>query len=72
MIPARAGGRAVDLEGPSVYQGGPKFESTKTAVFKRVSLFIGVPRMSIGGARPPLAPALIPAIAAEVTTMLSL
>ena len=42
--PARAGAKAVDLGGPSVYQGGQSFKlSTKAAVFKRVSLFIGGP-----------------------------
>ena len=53
----RAGGRAVDLGGPSVYQEKGKFEiKQKTAaVFKRLSLFIGGPSMSIG---PPLAPSL--------------
>ena len=39
MQPDRAGGRAVDLGGPSVYQGGQSLKlSTETAVFKRVSL----------------------------------
>ena len=38
----RACGRAVDLGGPSVYQGDQCLKlSTKTAVFKRVSLLIG-------------------------------
>ena len=38
----RAGARAVDLGGPSVYQGGPKCEIMhKAPVFKRVSLLIG-------------------------------
>ena len=36
-----AGARVVDLGGPSVYQGGPKFEiKPKTAVLERVSLLI--------------------------------
>ena len=40
----RAGGKAVDLGGPSGYQGGQSFKlSTKAAVFKRVSLLIGGP-----------------------------
>ena len=39
---ARAGRRAVDLGGPSVYQGGQSLKLiTKAAVFKRVSLLIG-------------------------------
>ena len=52
----RAGARAVDLRGPSVYQGGQSLKlSTKATVFKRVSLLIG-------GQAPPgplLAPALL-------------
>ena len=57
IILRRAGPRAVDLGEPSVYQGGGqslKF-STKTAVFKIVSLLIGGP----GPPGPPLAPTLI-------------
>ena len=47
-IAARTGGRAVDLGGPSVYQGGQNLKlSTKAAVFKKVSLLIGGPSMSI-------------------------
>ena len=50
--PPGTGGRAVDLRGLSVYQGGQILNlSIKAAVSKRVSLLIG-------GARPPLAPAL--------------
>ena len=38
----RAGGRAVDLGGPSVYEGGQNWKlSTKAAVFERVSFLIG-------------------------------
>ena len=48
----KAGGRAVDLRGPSVYNGGEGGKVTKAAVFKRVSLLIE-------GGRTPLAPALI-------------
>ena len=56
----RAGARAVDLRGPSVYQGGQSLKlSTKATVFKRVSLLIGGPSMSIGGPGPLLAPALL-------------
>ena len=52
---SRAGGRAVDLGGPSVYQGGGGQSlklSTKAAVFKRVSLLIG----GVQEARPPCPP----------------
>ena len=59
----RAGAREVDLRGPSVYQGGQSLKlSTKATAFKRVSLSIGGPSMSIGGPGPPgplLAPALL-------------
>ena len=59
----RVGARAVDLRGPSVYQGGQSLKlSTKATVFKKVSLLIGGPSMSIGGPGPPwslLAPALL-------------
>ena len=57
----RAGSRAVNLEGPSVYQGGAKCEiKHKATVFKRVSLLIGGAKHVDWGARPgpPLAPAL--------------
>ena len=44
---SRAGGRAVDLGGLSVYQGGQSLKlSAKVAVFKKLSLKLG--------ARPPL------------------
>ena len=40
----RAGGKEVDLRGPSIYQGGQNLKlCTKAAVFKRVSLLIGGP-----------------------------
>ena len=58
---SRAGARALDVGGPSVYQGGGGQSlklSTKAAVFKRKSLLIGGPSKSIGGAGPPFAPAL--------------
>ena len=59
----RTGARAVDLRGPSVYQGDQSLKlSTKATVFKRVSLLIGGPSMSIGGPGPSgllLAPALL-------------
>ena len=49
----RAGARAVDLGGPSVYQGGPKDEiKHKATAFKKVNLLIGGPSMSIGGLGP--------------------
>ena len=39
---ARASATAVDLAGPSVYEGGQNLKlSTKAAVFKRESLLIG-------------------------------
>ena len=42
ISPTRAGGRAVDLGGPSVYQGGPKFKiKHKSRCPKRISLLIG-------------------------------
>ena len=50
--------RAVDLGGPSVYQGGPKCEiKHKATVFKRVNLLIGGAKHVDWGASP-LAPAL--------------
>ena len=57
----RAGARAANLMGPSVYQGGgAKFEiKHKVTVFKGISSLIGGGQnMSIGEARPPLAPVL--------------
>ena len=56
----RAGGRAVDLEGPSVYKEGQSLKlSAKAAVFKRVSLLIGGQAYRLGGPGPLLAPALM-------------
>ena len=54
-VSTRAGGKAVDLGWPSVYQEGQSLKvSTKAAVFKRVSLLIGGrASMSIRGACPP-------------------
>ena len=50
----RAGVRSVDVGGANVYQGGQSLKlSTKAAVFKRISLLIGGPSMSIGGLAPP-------------------
>ena len=44
----RAGDRAVDLEGPRIYQESKNLKlKTKAAIFKRVSLLIG------GGVGPP-------------------
>ena len=37
----RADARAVDVEGPNVYNGRPVFGSTKATVFKRESLLNG-------------------------------
>ena len=51
----RAGGRAVDLGGPSVCQGGPKFEiKHKSCCLQKSKLVNWGGSMSIGGARPPL------------------
>ena len=52
----RAGARAVDLGGPSVYQGGPKFEiNHKSHCFQKSKLVDwGGPSMSIGGPGSPL------------------
>ena len=67
----RAGARAVDLRGPSVYQGGQSLKlSTKATVFKRVSLLIGGPSMSIGGPGPP-GPLLAPALLVDLTELQS-
>ena len=54
----RACGRAIDLGGPNVYQGDQRLKfSTKTAVFKRVSLLVGGgASLSIGETRPPWPP----------------
>ena len=55
VVAGRVGARAVDLGTPSVYQGGQSLKlSTKAAVLERVSLLIGGPSTSIGGARLPL------------------
>ena len=59
----RAGARAVDLGGPSVYQGGPKFEIKRKnrCLQKNKLVNWGGPSMTIGGQAPPglpLAPAL--------------
>ena len=59
---ARASATAVDLGGPSVYEGGQNLKlSTKAAVFKRESLLIGGSSMSIWEARLPW-PLLVPAL----------
>ena len=52
----RAGGRAVDLGGPSVCQGGGQSLkiSTKAAAFKKASLLIGGAKYVDWGARPTL------------------
>ena len=53
-VSTRAGGRAVDLGGPSVHQGGQSLElSAKAAVFKRVSLLIGGSSIDWVGQAPP-------------------
>ena len=50
----RAGARAVDLGGQAFIRGGQSLKlSTKAAVFKKLSLLIGGPSMSIGEVRPP-------------------
>ena len=61
---ARAGARAVNLGGPNVYQGGPKFEiKHKVAVFKRESLWNGGQACRLGGGSgSSLAPSLHQAI----------
>ena len=53
--PCRAGARAVDYGGPSVYQERPKFEiKHKNCCLQKSKLVNwGGPRISIGGARPP-------------------
>ena len=54
VLHTRAGGRAVDLGGPSVNQGGQSLKLiTETVVFKQVSLLIGGPSMSVWGLDPP-------------------
>ena len=60
LVEGRAGARAVDLKGPSVDQGGPKFEiKHKSRCFPKSKLAEwGGPSVLIGGAWPPLAPAL--------------
>ena len=61
----KAGARAVDLEGPSVYQGGGQSLKLRTiaAVFKRVCLLIGGgASMSIGGGQVFLGSLLAPAL----------
>ena len=56
----RAGARAVDLGGPSVYQGCQSLNlSTKATVFKRISLLIGGAKHVDRPGPPPLAPALL-------------
>ena len=57
----RAGVRTVDLGAKRLLRGGQSLNlSSKAAVFKRESLLNGGgASMSIGGARPPLAPGLI-------------
>ena len=53
----RAGARAVDLGGPSVYQGGPKGEiKHKATAFKKVNLLIGGTKHVDWGVRPPASP----------------
>ena len=61
----RAGARAVDLGGLSVYQGGQSLNlGTKAAVFKRESLLMRGLSMSIGGPSPlaPLGAGLVPTV----------
>ena len=61
--PTRAGGRAVDLGGPSVYQGSQSLKlSTKAAVFKRVSLLIGRGKACRLGSQAPLFSPLVPVL----------
>ena len=52
---ARAGGRAVDLGGANVYQGGPKFEIKHNSRCLQKSKLVnwGGASMSIGGPGPP-------------------
>ena len=74
----RAGSRAIDLGGLSVYQGGQSLKlSTKAGVFKRVSLLIvgGGKHVNWGGAGagtrgPPLAPALNQYLSARLASVL--
>ena len=57
LLYIRAGARAVDLGGPSVYQGGQSLNlSTKAVLFKRESLFIGGGKHVDWGGQAPLPP----------------
>ena len=63
-MPNRAGGRTVDLGGPSVYQGRPKFEiMNKSCCLQKSGLFIEGAKHVDWGPGPSwslLTPALMP------------
>ena len=61
----RAGGKAVDLRGPSVYPGGPKFEiKHKNRCLQKLKLVDwGAKHVDWGGG--PLPPPLTPALQAH-------
>ena len=59
----RAGGRAVDLGGPSVYQGGPKFEiKHNSRCFQKSKLVDWGAKHVNWGSPAPLPPPLAPAL----------
>ena len=69
----RAGARAVDSRGPSVYQGGHSLKlSTKATVFKRVSLLIGGGGQACRlGAQAPPGPLLAPTLLVDLAELQS-